>query len=170
MYNLQRHFALCVFVAATSATSTTRTLFQHADDPFVRRREMQQQTEQSTVRDYSLYEPYEIPLILQNWTRLYSNFVQLTTAQEAYGLPPVGTSEDCPFDDGGNGCLIHIMTLQDYKMHPVGSESSKQLPEVLLNGQVHGDERYVVLCVHISLLSISLLIVKRIPGMIYILP
>jgi hypothetical protein len=105
-------------------------------------RTLQQQQQQQTIReDYRLYEPYEILLILQNWTTQYQDFVQITTAQEVYGLPPVGTSDDCPFDNVG--CLIYIVTLQDYRIHPIGSESSKQLPEVFLNGQVHGDERYV---------------------------
>ena len=33
------------------------------------------------------------------------------------------------------------MTLQDFVAHPVGSESSKFLPEVLWSGEVHGNEQ-----------------------------
>ena len=72
----------------------------------------------------------------------YPDFVRLTTAQEAYGLPAAGKSTtDCPYDGNANGCLIHIITIQDYVIHPEGSDSSKRLPEVLLTGTLHGNER-----------------------------
>jgi hypothetical protein len=93
------------------------------------------------VKDYRLWDAQEIQETLHQWARNYSDFVSLTTAQEAYGLPPTGGEDDCPFDEDTAGCLMYILTLQDYIVHPEGSESSKRLPEVILNGEVHGNER-----------------------------
>ena len=65
------------------------------------------------------------------WADHYPKFVRVTTAQEAYGLPRAGTADDCPFDEGGDGCLNYIVTIQDFVKHPEDSESSRRLPEVL---------------------------------------
>lgn len=133
-------FLLGIFGVSQSSAAATTTASQHTDDPSSFVRGPRRRTQQTILQDYRLYEADEIPRILQNWTTLYKDFVQLTTAQEAYGLPSAGSRDDCPLD----GCLIYILTIQDYVVHPVNSESSKRLPEVLWNGQVHGDERYVL--------------------------
>jgi hypothetical protein len=93
------------------------------------------------IQEYELWEPHEIRDRLLQWADHYPDFVSLTTAQDAYGLPTAGKVEDCPFEDGQDGCLNYILTIQDFKAHPEGSESSNSLPEVLWSGEVHGNER-----------------------------
>jgi hypothetical protein len=92
-------------------------------------------------RPYTLLSSREIRDLLLQWADDYPTLLKLTTAQEAYGLPAAGTARDCTFDSQVNGCLNYIFTLQDFVTHPEGSESSNRLPEVLLSGEVHGDER-----------------------------
>lgn len=67
--------------------------------------------------------------------------MNVTTAQDAYGLATAGGTDDCPFDDGVDGCLNYILTIQDFDAHPEGSDSSNRLPEVLWSGEVHGNEQ-----------------------------
>mmetsp|Transcript_17744 Transcript_17744/g.43779 ORF Transcript_17744/g.43779 Transcript_17744/m.43779 type:complete len:627 (+) Transcript_17744:105-1985(+) len=100
----------------------------------------QLQTVESNNKAYKLYSSSEIHVMLDEWETKYPNLVRLTTAQEAYGLPTAGSSDDCPFYEG-NGCPNAILTIQDYVKHPEGSKSSNALPEVFLSGSVHGNER-----------------------------
>lgn len=78
---------------------------------------------------------------LRQWAKDYQDLVRVTTAQELYGLPTAGGSNDCPFDTNVTGCLIYILVLQDFKAHPEGSPSSNALPEVMWSGELHGNER-----------------------------
>jgi hypothetical protein len=89
------------------------------------------QSPPATIQKYTLWEPSLISKTLQEWAVHYPGLVRVTTSQAAYGLPRAGTSEDCPFDDGGDGCLNYIVTIQDFTRHPEGSDSSNRLPEVL---------------------------------------
>jgi hypothetical protein len=93
---------------------------------------------QEYPRPFVLWGSEEIHAKLLEWKAMYPSLVHLTTAQEAYGLPRSGGSNDCPFDEGGDGCLNYILTLQDFIAHPDGSESSSRLPEVFWSGCVHG--------------------------------
>jgi hypothetical protein len=99
------------------------------------------ETTKDAVEEYHLWDAQEIHEKLHSWAVEYSDFLKLTTAQEQYGLPAVGNSSDCPFDDAQEGCATYILTLQNSRVHPMGSESARQLPQVLWNGQVHGNER-----------------------------
>jgi len=95
----------------------------------------------SSVRRYILWQADEIRDALLKWEKHYPDFVRVTTAQEAYGLPAAGAADDCPFDPDVDGCLNYVLTIQDFVAHPEGSESSSKLPEVLWSGEVHGNER-----------------------------
>jgi Zinc carboxypeptidase len=92
-------------------------------------------------RDYAILSSREIRDRLLQMADQYPTLMKLTTAQEEYGLPTAGTSADCTFDSDIDGCLNYIVTLQDFVTHPEGSNTSNHLPEVLLSGEVHGDER-----------------------------
>jgi hypothetical protein len=96
---------------------------------------------QSKIQKYQLWEPNEISETLLRWAEHYPDLIRVTTAQDAYGLPTAGGKDDCPFDREVNGCLNYIVTLQDFKAHPEGSDSSNRLPEVFWSGELHGDER-----------------------------
>jgi hypothetical protein len=89
-------------------------------------------------RQYTLWNSEEIRNKLVEWKALYPNLLRITTSQEEYGLPRSGGADDCPFDEGGDGCLHYIVTMQDFVAHPEGSESSNNLPEVFWSGCVHG--------------------------------
>lgn len=97
--------------------------------------------EQTVVKKYLLWEPQQIKETLYRWVDLYPEFVRLTSSQEAYGLPTAGGANDCPYDEDVDGCKNYILTIQDFQMHPEGSQSSSRLPEVFLSGELHGDER-----------------------------
>jgi hypothetical protein len=89
-------------------------------------------------RQYALWKPEEISSKVVEWASEYPDLVHVTTSQEAYGLPRAGGANDCPHDEGGDGCLNYILTIQDFVAHPDGSESSNHLPEVFWSGCVHG--------------------------------
>jgi hypothetical protein len=89
-------------------------------------------------RQYTLWKPEEISGKVVEWGSEYPDLVHVTTSQEAYGLPRAGGANDCPHDEGGDGCLNYILTIQDFVAHPDGSESSNHLPEVFWSGCVHG--------------------------------
>jgi hypothetical protein len=91
-------------------------------------------------RQYHLLSPSEIQSTLLRFKNDYPNLVKVTTAQEKYGLPAAGGSSDCPYDEG-DGCLNYIITIQDFLVSPEGSASFNRLPEVLLSGELHGNER-----------------------------
>ena len=79
-----------------------------------------------------LWKPEEISTKLLEWKQKYPNLVQVTTSQEAFGLPRSGGPGDCPHDAGADGCLHYIMTIQDFIAHPENTDSSNHLPEVFL--------------------------------------
>jgi hypothetical protein len=101
-------------------------------------RELGQQT---AIRPYHLWEPKKIKDSLFEWADLYPYFARVTTSQEVYGLPTAGGAKDCPYDDDVIGCKNYILTIQDFGIHPEGSDSSNRLPEVFLSGELHGNER-----------------------------
>ncbi|KAI2511739.1 Zinc carboxypeptidase [Fragilaria crotonensis] len=85
-------------------------------------------------RQYILWKPEEIKSKLFEWKSLYPNLVRVTTSQQSFGLPRAGGESDCPFDEGGDGCLNYVITIQDFVAHPEGSDSSNHLPEVFWSG------------------------------------
>jgi hypothetical protein len=97
--------------------------------------------EPPAIPPYKLWTPQEIRDRLFQLADHYPTLMRLTTAQDEYGLPTAGTAEDCPYDKDVDGCLNYIVTLQDFVTHPEGSESSNRLPEVLLSGELHGNEQ-----------------------------
>jgi hypothetical protein len=126
-------FHVLVFVAIFEIASGS--IFHTNTIPHSRRR-MNEPADHSSskainIQTYALWEPSLISQTLQEWAKHYPEFVRVTTAQDAYGLPRAGTADDCPFDQGGDGCLNYILMLQDFVMHPEESESSRRLPEVL---------------------------------------
>lgn len=124
--------------------------------------------EEEIIASYHLWSAEEIFNTLHRWKREYTDFIRITTAQDRYGLPPVGDSRDCSYERGGGergvseetgttrttsransstthesprGCSTFIATIQDYSVYPSGSIQEKHLPHVLWIGEVHGDER-----------------------------
>lgn len=89
-------------------------------------------------RQYILWKSEDISKKVLEWKEKYPDLVRVTTSQEAYGLPRSGGANDCPFDEGGDGCLHYIVTIQDFVAHPDNSDSSSHLPEVFWSGCVHG--------------------------------
>lgn len=92
-------------------------------------------------RPFHIWTSHQIHEKLLAWQEEYPNLVRVVSAQDEYGLPRSGGSRDCPFDEGGDGCLHYVMTIQDFVAHPEGSESSNHLPELLWSGALHGNER-----------------------------
>jgi len=92
-------------------------------------------------RHYVLWSAQAIRDKLLQWKTEYPDLVRVFTSQDRYGLPRSGNSKDCPFDEGGDGCLHYVMVIQDFVAHPEGSESANHLPEVLWSGSLHGNER-----------------------------
>lgn len=137
--------------AAATAAGQQQEIQRHD----IRRRDQRQQLEEETTAEstttnqnqkkefhhYVLWEPSEIKYELMKWQKHYPDFVRVTTAQEAYGLPVAGGKDDCPFDPDQDGCLNYFLTIQDFATHPEGSKSSARLPEVLWSGELHGNER-----------------------------
>jgi len=119
---MPRLLFLCVLVSAT----------------FARNRRSLQRDRPRVIDKYELWKPEDIGSTLQKWATHYPNYVRVTTAQEAYGLPPAGSAHDCPYDQG-EGCLQYIMTIQDYPAHD--ETATKRLPAVLWSGELHGNER-----------------------------
>jgi hypothetical protein len=104
-------------------------------------------------RQYALWAPVEIRNKVLEWKSLYPNLVRVTTAQDAYGLPRSGGANDCPFDEGGDGCLNYIVTMQDFVAHPDGSHSSNDLPEIFWSGCVHGKFDFLLLSPNLDVIS-----------------
>lgn len=94
-------------------------------------------------RPYTLLNSEEIHSTLLQWKTQYSDFIQINTAQETFGLATAGTdiNLDCPFDTGVEGCLNYYAVMTDQVAHPPNSQSWKRLPTVLLSGELHGNER-----------------------------
>jgi len=89
---------------------------------------------------YSILSASSIKTRLLKLAKVYPKLVRVSTAQKEFGLKAAGSSSDCRFDPG-QGCRNYFLTIQDFVAHPPNSSSSKQLPEVLLSGALHGDER-----------------------------
>jgi hypothetical protein len=131
------------------ATGSSATAASSGLPPFLSRAAEQRRREQKEappepkilIQEYELWEPQEIRERVMRWADHYSDFVHVTTSQDAYGLPTAGGATDCPFDLNVTGCLNYILTIQDYDTHPEGSDSSNRLPEVLWSGEVHGNEQ-----------------------------
>jgi len=103
-------------------------------------------------RSFKYLSSHDIHLRVQELARTYPHFVTLVTAQDAFGLPAAGTADDCPFDSDIDGCRNWILTIEDLTAHDYGFvhgetvsseplQSWKELPEVLLSGCLHGNER-----------------------------
>jgi predicted deacylase len=81
------------------------------------------------INRFKILSISEIAARLAKLSSEYPNFVKVTTSQDKYGLSAAG------------GYVNYIVTIQDYVVHPDGSNSSNVLPEVFLSGALHGDER-----------------------------
>jgi hypothetical protein len=103
--------------------------------------EEEEEQDNNNVIEYKLWESSKISEVLDEWKKKYPNLIQVTTSQEAYGLPTAGNEEDCPFYKESDGCPNYFFTLQDFTAHPIDSISSSYLPEVFLSGCLHGNER-----------------------------
>jgi Zinc carboxypeptidase len=92
------------------------------------------------TKPYRILSSKQIKQRLESLEIRFPTLIHVETAQGTYGLPVAGNASDC-LHEGGKGCLNYYATIQDFEVHPVGSESSKNLPGVLLSGALHGDER-----------------------------
>eukprot|EP00590_Aulacoseira_subarctica_P005026 CAMPEP_0172432904 /NCGR_PEP_ID=MMETSP1064-20121228/65515_1 /TAXON_ID=202472 /ORGANISM="Aulacoseira subarctica , Strain CCAP 1002/5" /LENGTH=707 /DNA_ID=CAMNT_0013180519 /DNA_START=21 /DNA_END=2144 /DNA_ORIENTATION=+ len=100
-------------------------------------------SENTAIVPYTYLNSEAIQTITLELPRKYPNFVEVDSSQNLYGLPSAGTDQDCLFDNSANGCANWIITIYDRIKHNV-SESAQtfhELPEVLLSGALHGDER-----------------------------
>jgi hypothetical protein len=98
-------------------------------------------SDSGSMDPYQLWDAHEVNEKLGHWKSQYPNLIRVTTAQDSFGLQRAGTSDDCPYDQGVQGCSNYFFTIQDFITHPEGSESSAHLPEVFWSGSLHGDER-----------------------------
>lgn len=94
-----------------------------------------------SIVEYKLKPSHKIVEELRQLSQKYPDLVSLSTAQEEFNLPTVGTQNDCTFDSDVEGCRNYFITLFDSKAHPKESESFKTIPEVFLSGALHGNER-----------------------------
>lgn len=134
-----RGFLLCASVLLVTMATGAKTKKPFGSARNLRRDEaIQGRNLEDYPRQYVLLKSEEIKNRVLEWKSLYSNLVRITTSQEAYGLPRSGGASDCPFDEGADGCLNYIVTIQDFVAHPEGSDSSNHLPEVFWSGCVHG--------------------------------
>lgn len=106
-----------------------------------KRSENQAGHQKINIEQYRLWEAHDIQERITRWRDEYPNLINVETAQGSFGLPRAGTAQDCPQDEGVNGCTNYFFTIQDFIAHPQGSESSASLPEVFWSGSLHGDER-----------------------------
>ena len=73
-----------------------------------------------------------------SWWLVCYEFPELMTlerAQDLYGLPTVGSSDDCIFKEGVEGCSVFVMTITAQK-----NKDKLDIPEVLLSGCLHGNK------------------------------
>merc|ERR1719464_2324301 len=119
----------------------THTRHESKIDPNPNQQKRLSLEQKQDVIDYKIWEASKILDVLEEWQNRYPNLIQVTTSQEAYGLPTAGTKNDCPFYEKSDGCPNYFFTIQDYTAHPKDSISSSYLPEVFLSGCLHGDER-----------------------------
>jgi hypothetical protein len=94
----------------------------------------------SLKRNYRICEDKDVVATVKLWRKQFSDFIRIGTSQRAYGLPRAGTFDDCPYDEGVQGCSNYYFTIQDFTTHPTNSESSARLPELIWVGGLHGDE------------------------------
>ena len=133
-------FAILWFLTTSpllcAAQNSLRSSSASAREP----EETQQQHEDSTTKKqkrrlaspdlrYKLYSINEIETQVKALANSYPNLIKVTTSQKEYGLAAAG------------GYVNYILTIQDYVVHPEGSDSSNRLPEVFFSGALHGDER-----------------------------
>eukprot|EP00978_Attheya_sp_CCMP212_P000441 scaffold885_cov58-Attheya_sp.AAC.1 len=110
------------------------------DTPGDKRRDL----ESSGVRDFRILTSEEIKERLEGLAEEFPNLVTLENAQDAFGLPAAGSSkkQDCPFDASVvDGCANWFITILDRVAHAPSSDSRAHLPDVLLSGALHGNER-----------------------------
>ena len=115
----------------------------HAQETVSTLAEASEATVEPPFRPYTLLNSEEIHSTLLQWKTQYSDFIEVHTAQETFGLATAGTNinRDCPFDTEVKGCLNYYAVLTDQVAHPPNSQSWKRLPTVLLSGELHGNER-----------------------------
>lgn len=89
--------------------------------------------------EYKLWDSFRLYHTMKLWEQMYPDLVTIETTQEKYGLPRAGTEKDCLFDTNEPGCPNHFLTIQDTITHPISSESSRKLPELLLSAGTRGD-------------------------------
>lgn len=99
---------------------------------------------------YALLDGSDVHYRLVELASTYPDLASLDTAQRRYGLPSVGAERDCRYDqydlEGVRdhehvGCQNLVLTIEDRLAHAASRGSGPALPEVLLSGALHGDER-----------------------------
>lgn len=89
-----------------------------------------------SVRKYKVMESGTIYEDMHWLAEKYPELVTLERAQDLYGLPTVGNSDDCIFEEGVEGCSVFILTITAQE-----NRNKRNVPEVLLSGCLHGNER-----------------------------
>lgn len=93
------------------------------------------------IKQYTLLSSKQITNELKSLEEKYPALVTLRSSQNSYNLPTAGDDRDCPHDNDVKGCYNYFITIEDSIKHPNESESYKTLPEILLSGALHGNER-----------------------------
>ena len=97
--------------------------------------------DQKQIKPYTLLSSNQITEEMYILEEKYPSLVRVSTSQKSYNLPTAGDENDCPFDSDTKGCYNYFITIEDSIKHPKGSNSYRLLPEVLLSGALHGNER-----------------------------
>ena len=89
-----------------------------------------------SVRKYKVMESVDIYKDMHWLADEFPELVTLERAQDLYGLPTVGSSDDCIFEEGVEGCSVFVMTITAQE-----NKDKLDIPEVLLSGCLHGNKR-----------------------------
>jgi len=102
------------------------------------------QNSTSIATRYEKYQKktyFQIETELENLALQYPNFTTLFTSQDRYGLP----SACRPFENLGDhdGCENTVLVIEDAKSYESkkGIVAKREVPHVLLSGELHGNER-----------------------------
>jgi hypothetical protein len=98
---------------------------------------------QKEITPYTYLDSESIFNKLHELASTYPDLATVESAQELYSLPLAGGEDDCPFEhlrsETEKGCHNWILTISDSIANP--KDVAENIPDVLLSGALHGDER-----------------------------
>lgn len=111
------------------ATRVQEDLFIASYRSLLRKSKKRNKSQRNAPFSFTYYSFNAIGQTAEQWATAYPNFLRVTTSQDEFNLEAAG------------GKVNHILYIQDYVAHPLGSASSNRLPEIFWSGALHGDER-----------------------------